>query len=316
MTRRVVLVTGAGGFVGRWSVPPLLARGYEVHAVLSTVSNRTLPAPLGVAEVHRADLLQPSAIDALLRAVAPTHLLHFAWIATPGVYWNSPDNQRWLSASQHLLRGFAECGGVRAVAAGTCAEYDWSHAVVCNERTTPLADAARTPVSPYAACKLALERTFAAAQLSTAWGRLFFQFGPHEHPRRLVASVIVDLLAGRAALCSHGRQVRSFLHVADVGAAFAALLDSAVRGPVNIGSAERTSIAALVERIARHIERPELVRLGARSAPPGEPAVLVPDVARLAGEVGWQPGFNLETAIADTVAWWRSALAGRPAPPP
>jgi uncharacterized protein YbjT (DUF2867 family) len=30
-----VLVSGASGFIGRWSVPPLLKRGYEVHAVLS-----------------------------------------------------------------------------------------------------------------------------------------------------------------------------------------------------------------------------------------------------------------------------------------
>ncbi len=30
-----VLVSGAGGFIGRWSVPVLLRSGYEVHAVLS-----------------------------------------------------------------------------------------------------------------------------------------------------------------------------------------------------------------------------------------------------------------------------------------
>jgi len=36
--------------------------------------------------------------------------------------------------------------------------------------------------------------------------------------------VIVDLLSGREAACTPGTQVRSFLHVDDVGAAFAALL--------------------------------------------------------------------------------------------
>ena len=33
MTATRVLVTGASGFVGRWSLGPLLARGAEVHAV-------------------------------------------------------------------------------------------------------------------------------------------------------------------------------------------------------------------------------------------------------------------------------------------
>jgi len=41
-------------------------------------------------------------------------------------------------------------------------------------------------------------------------GRIFFQFGPDEHPDRLVASVIMNLLSGREALCTHGRQIRQF----------------------------------------------------------------------------------------------------------
>ena len=81
--------------------------------------------------------------------------------------------------------------------------------------------------------------------LSSAWGRIFFQFGPYEHPDRLVPSVIRHLLLNQEALCTHGRQIRSFLHVADVGAAFAHLLDSEVQGPVNIGSDERIAAGGL-----------------------------------------------------------------------
>jgi uncharacterized protein YbjT (DUF2867 family) len=57
MSRKVVLVTGAGGFIGRWSVPPLIERGYEVHAVLSRSSKRDIPTQLEGAVVHAADLL-------------------------------------------------------------------------------------------------------------------------------------------------------------------------------------------------------------------------------------------------------------------
>jgi nucleoside-diphosphate-sugar epimerase len=103
--------------------------------------------------------------------------------------------------------------------------------------------------------------------------------------------------------------VRNFLHVADVGDAFAALLDSTLQGPVNIGSPERVSIAALVERIAKRIGRTDLVRLGARASPANEPAVLVPDVRRLYEELGWRPGFTLDEALADTIRWWQEALA-------
>lgn len=311
-----VLVTGAGGFIGRWSLAPLAAAGAEVHAVFSAHAARvTCAAELPAAAVaHRADLLDPRSIDALIETVRPTHLLHFAWIATPGEYWTSADNPRWLAASTQLLEAFRRSGGARAVIAGSCAEYDWSTAGVCHERGTALADVATA--APYPACKIALSRTleeFGRRGLSSAWGRVFFQYGPGEDRRRLVSSVIVNLLCGREAPCTHGAQVRSFLHVQDVGAAFAALLAGRVEGPVNVGSAQRISIAELLERIARLIGRPELLKLGARSAPASEPALLVPDVGRLRDEVGFQPAWTLETGLADTVGWWRRALAAEAA---
>jgi nucleoside-diphosphate-sugar epimerase len=312
MSRRCVLVSGAGGFIGRWSVPPLIAAGYEVHAAAGHTASRPLPMQLRGAEVHRVDFLDAAAVDRLTRSIRATHLLHFAWIATPGVYWTSPENEQWLAASQHLLKSFQAGGGIRAVLAGTCAEYDWTRVGVCDEQTSPLADAAEPSTKAYVRAKLMMHATlsgFAASHaLSAAWGRIFFLFGPDEHPDRLVASVIRNLLLGHDAPCSHGRQVRSFLHVADVGAAFAALLDSAAQGPVNIGSGEGTSIAQLVQEIGLQIGRPELVRLGARAAPLGEPPVLVPDVGRLQAGVGWRPQFSLAAGIADTIDWWRKNL--------
>jgi nucleoside-diphosphate-sugar epimerase len=313
-----VLVSGAGGFIGRWSVPALLSLGYEVHAVVSRNARRGVPAQLEGARVHVADLLNESSIDELIAETLPTHLLHFAWIATPGLYWQSAENFRWAAASEHLLRSFGVRGGSRAVMAGSCAEYDWSRVQVCDERQSPLADGSGEPLSPYAACKIGLQKTLADVgrlqNVSTAWGRIFFQFGPGEHEERLVPSVICNLLQGREAACSHGRQIRSFLHVADVGAAFAAVLDSTLEGPVNIGSDEPIAIADLVERIGGKIGRNDLVRLGARPASPDEPPVLVPNVHRLQHEARWRPRFTLDEALDDTIAWWRHrfAAAARP----
>ena len=310
-----VLVTGAGGFIGRSSIAPLKRLGFEVHAVYSGAPGHAPTAPEG-AFTHVADLLSEGQVDALLERVAPTHLLHFAWIATPGIYWHSPENFRWLAASENLLRGFRARAGIRAVMAGSSGEYDWSKAGVCSETSSPLADESAQP-TPYAASKIAMQKALAHFSreegLSSAWGRIFFQFGPHEHPDRLVPSVIRHLLKNEEAPCTHGRQVRSFLHVADVGAAFAHLLDSEVQGPVNIGSDERVALADLINRIALEIGRPDLVRLGARDAPANEPPLLVPDVQRLRAEVQWRPQFSLGAGLSDTIAWWRGQL-GVPGP--
>jgi nucleoside-diphosphate-sugar epimerase len=319
MQRKRVLVSGAGGFIGRWSVPALKTRGYEIHAVLSGKEDREIPEQLSGAEIHFADLLSESAADELLAEVTPTHLLHFAWIATPGLYWNSTENFRWVSASERLLRSFHARGGQRVMMAGTCAEYDWSRVEECDELLSPLANgkaaAAGDPaaLSPYATCKIALQKSLAEfghrEHLSTAWGRIFFQFGPYEHPDRLVPSVIRNLLLGREAPCSHGRQIRSFLHVADVGAAFAAVLDSGLEGPVNIGSDERIAVADLIDRIGAQIGRPELLRLGAHPAPPQEPSILVPVIHRLRDEAGWRPRWTLNEGLNDAIAWWSGHLS-------
>lgn len=322
-----VLVSGASGFIGRWSVASLVAAGHDVHAV-AHASGRPIPEQLRGAAIHHTDLLKPDAIDRLLGEVKPSHLLHFAWIATPGVYWTSPENARWLAASQHLLPCFRDNGGERVVMAGTCAEYDWSRAGVCDERGSPLADSAGVTgapgavagagaggaggagITPYASSKLAMYRSLTefgdAHGLSTAWGRVFFLYGPGEHPDRLVASIILHLLSGREALATHGRQVRDFMHVADVGRAFAALLMSHVTGPVNIGSGTRVTIAELLGEIAGQIGRPDLLRLGARTAATSEPLLLVPDVTRLREEVAWRPEFSVPEGVADAIQWWRA----------
>jgi nucleoside-diphosphate-sugar epimerase len=104
--------------------------------------------------------------------------------------------------------------------------------------------------------------------------------------------------------------VRDFLHVADVGDAFAALLDSDVEGAVNIGSGEGVAVAEVVQRIAELAGRPDLVELGALEAPPDEPPLLVADVGRLHEEVGWRRFRSLDEGLRETVEWWRAFSSG------
>ncbi|MGI9179351.1 MAG: NAD-dependent epimerase/dehydratase family protein [Longimicrobiaceae bacterium] len=300
-----VLLTGATGFIGRHCLVPLRARrDFEVHAV---ARGERHPDAEGVVW-HQADLLDPQQVSRLLARVAPSHLLHLAWYAEPGRYWTHPDNLRWLQASLHLLLEFATHRGERVVMAGTCAEYDWRFGY-CSESVTPL-----SPATLYGTCKRALQVTLdaygASSGLSSAWGRIFFVFGPHEHPARLVPSVITSLLRGEHARCSHGNQIRDFLYVRDAADAFVALLESQVTGAVNIGSGEPVTLKSIVMRIAERLGRAELVRLGALPSPASEPPLLLADVTRLREEVGWRPNYSLDAGLDLTLQWWERQLAG------
>jgi len=289
-----VLVTGARGFIGRHCLPALARRGFEVHAVTSS----TVAGP-GDARWHTADLLSPAATRALVATVRPTHALHLAWIATPGQYATALDNLRWAEAGPCLMEALIEFGTARVVATGSCAEYDWNHGV-CDEQTTPL-----VPGTLYAAAKHAWHFAFdamARSTLSAAWARIFLLYGPGEHPTRIVPSVIQPLLRGQPAQLSAGTQVRDLLYVKDVADALAALLDSPVAGPVNIGSGRGIAIRDLALHIARQLGRPDLLNFG---EPASEPARLVASTRRLSHEVGWQPKYDLAAGLSESIAWWR-----------
>ncbi len=297
-----VLLTGAGGFIGRNCLAALLAQGYEVHSVGSGEP----PADQAAVCRHRADLLDPAQVTALLAAVRPTHLLHFAWFTVPGRYWTALENVRWVQASLDLVQAFAHSGGQRVVMAGSCAEYDW-HDGFCSEAHTPL-----QPATLYGICKHSLQQIVAAyavqAGLSAAWGRIFFVYGPHEHEARLVASVVRSLLRGEPARCSAGTQLRDFLYVADVAAAFVALLDSDVTGPMNIASGQPLAVRTLVEQIAAQLGRPDLVQWGALPSAPNDPPLLVAAVRRLTDEVGWVPAYTIAQGLERTIGWWADQL--------
>ena len=127
-----ILVTGASGFIGKHCLPLLVQRGFEVHGTSTTTG---FQSP-GV-QMHQVDLLDHQQVQRLLSIIRPSHLLHLAWIATPPIFWTSPENPKWVQASFSLMQRFIEQGGMRAVFSGSCAEYDWSYGT-CSEETTPL----------------------------------------------------------------------------------------------------------------------------------------------------------------------------------
>ncbi len=289
-----ILVTGAGGFIGRHAIMPLLARGFEVHAA----TRAALPG----ATCHALDLMDGPATRALLDAIRPSHLLHLAWTVAPGGFWTTRENLDWVGATLALYRAFVACGGARFVGVGSCAEYDWAADAVAD----PLDEAAPCrPATLYGTAKDATRRilTEAAALdgLSFAWGRVFFLYGPGEKPGRLVSDTLARLTRGESIDTTAGTQRRDFLHVADVAGALAALARGAVTGAVNIASGEDRPLAEFLGEIGRQLGRPALLRFGARPMPANEPARLAACVTRLHDEVGFTPRFDLVSGIADTI---------------
>jgi nucleoside-diphosphate-sugar epimerase len=299
MVRRLLL-TGASGFIGRHALAPLTARGFEVHAISRQ--------PRGNMDEdifwHQADLLDTAETDAIIGQIRPSHLLHFAWYTEHGKYWEGGENLDWVVSTLRLARSFHAAGGERLVAAGTCAEYEWKDEC-CDERT-PL-----RPSTLYGAAKDATRRVLeayaAASGLSFAWGRVFFPYGPGEQSPRVIAATARAAIADEPIACSSGDQIRDFMYVEDVAAAFAAIVDAASTGCFDVGSGEGLPLRDVLLILEQLTGRKGIVRFG--EAPQrNEPASVVADVRRLRDEIGWRPAYELREGLERTLEWWREAI--------
>ena len=144
----------------------------------------------------------------------------------------------------------------------------------------------------------------AQAGLEAAWARVFFTYGPNEHPDKLISSVILSLLNDKTAVCSQGNLERDYLHVTDVASALVSILDSNISGAINVGSGEAVSLGHLTDLIAQKLGKEHLLVCNSNSEKT-EAARVVADVSRLKDELNWKPHVSVESGLASTIEWWR-----------
>ena len=303
-TMKTVLLTGATGYIGQFTIRALLERQFIIHAVTSkSIKSKSSENIIW----HQTNLLDFAEKDDLIKNIRPTHLLHFAWYVEHGKFWNAIENIDWLQGSLNLARQFVKNGGKRLVISGTCAEYDWTKKSPFSESETPL-----SPQTLYGAAKtslaLTLEKFAQANNFSFASGKIFFPFGANESPNRLIPSVIRALLKNELAETSHGNQIRDFLYVEDIAEAFVKLLESDVRGAVNIASGSGIKLKEIIKMIGEIIGKPELLRIGAIPASADEPLEIIADITRLSEEVKFRKKYDLRKSLEESVKFWKESL--------
>lgn len=251
--------------------------------------------------IVRSDLGDPAQLAEALGAADPEICIHLAWRGWAGQA-EPEENLTSVAGSLNLLKLLPQLGCRRLVTAGTCFEYALGSEPL--EEEGPL-----DPLNIYALSKAAFHDiawSFGELyDLEVVVARLFYSYGPAEDARRVVPAITRSLLNGDPARITPGEQVRDYLHVEDVASALRAVAFSSMRGAVNIASGEPVTIADLARTIGEVVGRPELIEVGAMPYREGDPMHIVADASRLRREIGWSPGFDLRSGIADTVDWWR-----------
>lgn len=290
-----VLVTGLRGFTGSFLAPALTARGFEVHGLELLASDEARGGING--HVDETDLLDASAVQAVVDRVRPQYVVHLAAIAfvahgdVDAIYRTN------IVGTRNLLAALEGNSGLRCVLLASSANIYGNALVDPIVETTPA-----HPVNDYAVSKLAME--FVAElwreRLPITVVRPFNYTGAGQSLNFLVPK-IVDAYRRRAATIELGNLLveRDFSDVRDVVSAYCGLLQATPGGVVNICSGQAHSLDNVV-RMAREISGHTLeVRVNPAFVRSNEVHRLRGSNERLRSLLpGWKP-----RPLRETIAW-------------
>jgi nucleoside-diphosphate-sugar epimerase len=307
-----VLVTGADGFIGSHLTHRLVADGAEVHALTSDVSS-VYPQRLidlrGSIAIHEGNLMDRSAMDALVRNAKPTYILHLAAYTHVGKSWQCVDEciQANIQGTMNLLQALADTGYERFVNTGTSEIY--------GDIDVPFReDAVVNPISPYSVSKYAAERFCRLFQRSHGWPivmlRPFNAYGPAQSPDRVIPEIIVRALRKEELAMTQGRQTREFNYVEDLADGFirAATSDGVEGEIINLGCGEEISMRDVATTILDVMGNPIEARFGALPERPTEIMRMYCDSTKARTMLGWAPQHSLRDGLAKTIEWYRAEL--------
>jgi nucleoside-diphosphate-sugar epimerase len=289
MGKMKVLVTGASGFIGKACLEVLNQAGVEL-----VILGRHKPE--GSHQFIECDILDHSDFSSVMERVRPSHLLHLAWYAEHGKYWESPLNLQWVKATQKLTEAFCSSGGKHAVFAGTCAEYDWSQGE-CHEDTTLLIPSSLYGSAKVDACRIA-SAICEKSGVRFAWGRIFQPYGPFENRERLVPALIDVFCGRREPFGINGNFVRDFIYSKDVARAFLTLLSSNAAGCYNIASGKPLRLCDVATEIAKACQADANSVLTLQGKNTNGPPMIVGAGDKLKS-LGWSIETNFQSAICE-----------------
>lgn len=280
--KSAIVVTGAGGFIGR-AVLPRLAGRFPLEGAIG-LDLRSKPMD------WRGEWLE-GGMERLQEVEGPFVVVHLAWNLRRG----DP------VAQKHSLEDFRAMlrlpGLAGLVGMGSAEEYGSEEGRL---------DESRAPGNGLSAYGWAKHEAFQAAKASgmrCIWLRPFIVYGEGQGGNMVVPYALRCAKEGCVAEFSSGEQFRDFVHVEDVAAGIAAAVRAVSALPegecraCNLGRGEPVKVRDVLERIARLTGREHLFRFGVRPMRAGEPAVQFAATDTAESVLGWKAAIPWQEGI-------------------
>jgi len=179
------------------------------------------------------------------------------------------------------------------------------------------------PRSPYAATKAGGDRLaysyWITYDLPIVIVRPFNNYGPRQHPEKLVPRFVTQAIAGEAlTIHGDGHATRDWVHVDDTAAAIEAVIDApletVVGEVVNVATGIDISVAEIAHLVLDAVGNPAATTC-CLDERPGQVERHIGSTAKLAVLTGWRASIGFAEGLERTVrwyreneAWWQSVL--------
>ncbi|MEP7288744.1 MAG: GDP-mannose 4,6-dehydratase [Chloroflexota bacterium] len=316
-----VLVTGAGGFVGRHLLAYLQQQpDISLYGTIAGEDQRE--SLIGLCpHLTVLDLRDSRLVRDLLEECQPDQIFHLAGQAfVPRSFedpWETIDNN--VHGTLNLLQAILTLKlSTRMLVVGSAEVYG----AVQPDQIPLTEDAPFAPSSPYSVSKiaqdmLALQYTL-AHRLFTVRVRPFNHIGPGQNRRFSVSNWALQIAEAEVGLRTPILHVgnltaaRDFTDVRDVVRAYAEVLTHGDSGGVyNVCSGKAYSMQSIMDTLLSLSKIPIDVQIATDRLRPVEIPILVGDYGRLHACTGWQPQIPLEQSLRDVLDEWRQYVTAQ-----
>jgi dTDP-glucose 4,6-dehydratase len=308
--KKVVLVTGAAGFLGSHLCDHFIKEGFKVigmdNLITGDMRNIEHLMPLKDFQFYHHDVTKYVHIPGDLH-----YIMHFASPASPIDYLKIPIQTLKVGAmGTHNLLGLAKAKGARILVASTSEVYGDPNVHPQSEEYWGNVN----PVGPrgvYDEAKRYMEAITMAYNtyhhVETRIVRIFNTYGPRMrlNDGRVLPAFIGQALRGEdLTMFGDGSQTRSFCYVGDLVEGIYRLLLSDYHLPMNVGNPDEITIKEFGEEILKLTGANQ--KLISLPLPTDDPKQRKPDITKAKAILNWEPKVNRADGLKITYDYFKS----------